>query len=453
MKTITKKSIFLIAALILAFSGCKKDNYNPIDDEIDYSITVYTNQTGNPDANALQAFIVNDRTPDVIALYGTFKSDGTPDKTLNVRHSKMGSDTVVNFLLDPISGKLHTSILEVGGQRSSILIKYEYPGPQNQTRISLYNYNWNNDSGELIYSAIYERNGENVQGMPDYILGGKTASDFIPTVVAALVVAKGVQLVGAAVVAAIGVKVLVATTVVAAIVVASMNNASAGDLTPQNTPYPENVVHENPIDQDEEYNLPPNPCLTSDLSVTIGIDPGDELVAIAQGGAGGPYNFYWSTNQTGSANTYHSIFAQEDGVYHVVVVDALGCAAYNSVYVGNMTVMQKLSQWGPWRSQNTTLTDDEIEGFVVFSFTGGLDCNCLNISYHEYIDIQEDIHVQFQSFNLCISEYQNDMKYAIDDDNCPPLDPANGEQLTIVSITPSSLLINDDGDIWNCTPF
>jgi hypothetical protein len=45
------------------------------------------------------------------------------------------------------------------------------------------------------------------------------------------------------------------------------------------------------------------------------------------------------------------------------------------------------------------------------------------------------------------------MKYAIDDDNCPPLDPANGEQLTIVSITPSSLLINDDGDIWNCTPF
>jgi hypothetical protein len=442
------------AMMLLGTMACKKETIEDpsVPSTNNFDVTFYTNQTGNPDANGLLALIKSKNSTDEIAIYGSYKSDGYPDKALNVRHYKTDGDTVFNFLLDRQTGRLHTSIMEVNGQRSNVLVKYEYPGPSNHTRISVYDYNWSTQTGVLVYSANYVRKGDGVIGMPNYI---KSTGGFILSVASAILVVEGVTAVGAgigALAVSVGVSgVLVATAVVGTFVVAALTSSEASANDSPQTSYPDGVPTESPVEEDETQNTPPNPCLTSDLNVVLGIDPGNELVAIAQGGAGGPYNFYWSSGQTGTANTYHSIFAQQDGIYYVVAVDQLGCAAFNSEYVGNMTVIEKLKQWGPWRTQNH-INSDGSSGFYVYSFSG-LDCYCLNITEYLYLNMNEDVFESVESFSLCFSENQSEMNFATDDDSCPVLNPESQEQLNVVSISPLSLVINHDGDVFNCVPF
>jgi hypothetical protein len=452
------------AMMLLGTIACKKETIEDpsVPSTNNFDVTFYTNQTGNPDANGLLALIKSKNSTDEIAIYGSYKSDGYPDKALNVRHYKTDGDTVFNFLLDRQTGRLHTTIMEVNGQRSNVLVKYEYPGPSNHTRISVYDYNWSTETGVLVYSANYVRKGDGVIGMPNYI---KSTGGFILSVASAILVVEGVTAVGAgigALAVSVGVSgVLVATAVVGTFVVAALTSSEASANDSPQTSYPDGVPTESPVEEDETQNTPPNPCLTSDLNVVLGIDPGNELVAIAQGGAGGPYNFYWSSGQTGTANTYHSIFAQQDGIYYVVAVDQLGCAAYNSEYVGNMAVFEKMKQWGPWRTQDTgviwenpnTGDDEEVPGFIVFTFTN-LDCLCTTFSFYRYLDVENDIFTLIETENVCLSVGQNEMNFIWGNSSqCPPSIENFEGQFTVVSVAPLSLKLSDSGFIWDCVPF
>jgi hypothetical protein len=136
-------------------------------------------------------------------------------------------------------------------------------------------------------------------------------------------------------VAAAGAAVIAGIVIVGGVLVAITNNANASEPVPQGTPLPPGTPQNNPT-PDPEPELEPlqNPCLTNGVNVTVGVDPGNVLVAIATGGTGGPYTFTWSTGATATAGTYTTLTPSEPGTYSVSVVDANGCAASGSATIG-----------------------------------------------------------------------------------------------------------------------
>lgn len=332
----------VLLAIIVSMNSCRKQDPDPIEGPDEgQSVLFFTNQTNDPEAEALQAILSAGTDGDVIKIYGNFTSTGIPDKPLNVRYEKANNDTVVNFLIDKESGLLHTSIIEVGGTRSNIVLTYEYPEPEDVIRVSAYDYNWSAQSGELLYSALYTKNDDGVEGVPDFMKSFDVGG-FILSVASAIIVVEGVSAVGAVAFSALTVAAgaagaIVTTAVVGGLLVAALSStlANANEISPQDMPYPDGIAPLNPIADSEELNLPANPCMDSSIEVVIGIDPGNQLTAIAQGGDGGMYTFYWSTGETGLSNASHTIMAMEEGEYYVVATDETGCAAYHSVVVGN----------------------------------------------------------------------------------------------------------------------
>jgi hypothetical protein len=115
-----------------------------------------------------------------------------------------------------------------------------------------------------------------------------------------------------------------------------------------------------------------------------------------------------------------------------------------------LTVLEKLINWGPWRTQNF-MTETSLM-YAVFNWNGpGSGCYCLQLSYYfANSGTLED------SFPLCFTQYSNEYTYAVNDDEpCPPdlNNPVDYEIMTIISISQDTLLINDDGEIWTCTPY
>jgi hypothetical protein len=139
----------------------------------------------------------------------------------------------------------------------------------------------------------------------------------------------------AAGVAAVGSSVIIGAVVVGATLFAITNNANASEPVPPGTPLPPGTPQSNPTpDPEPQVPTPVNPCLTNGVNVTVGVDPGNELVAIATGGTGGPYTFSWSTGATATAGTFTTLTPGQPGTYSVSVIDGNGCAAAGSATIG-----------------------------------------------------------------------------------------------------------------------
>lgn len=114
-----------------------------------------------------------------------------------------------------------------------------------------------------------------------------------------------------------------------------------------------------------------------------------------------------------------------------------------------LTVLEKLIEWGPYRTQNFQ-TETGMQ-YAVFEWNSpGSGCYCFQLSYYFLNGALED------SFPLCFTQYTDEYTYATNDDEpCPPdlNNPNDFEIFRIVSITQDSLIINDDGELWLCTPY
>jgi hypothetical protein len=466
--------LLALTGVFLATNGCKKDKENPVED-LGSSITAFTNQTGEPNetANGLQAQVVDNNNGNTVDFYGDFNALGEPDVLNSIRVTRPNSDTVVNYIINPVTKNFERATFEVNGQVLDLIVKFDFPQGDTTMILSHYNYNWVTGVSELYYAGEYYLSNGMVGEAPVFVRQlrlSETNFDWltagvgvgvgigIAEIALATGVIAGVSLVGAAVgsvavaVAAVSSTVIITAVVVGAALV-TISGANASDVLPQNTPTPVGTPVSSP-NQPLPDPLPENPCLTNRVEVTVGVDPGNTLVAIAQGGTYGPYDFYWSDGSTATANTYHSIQPSEPGTYSVVVTDENNCAAAASATIEDsgteLSTLEKLIQWGPWRSQDQEIDNNNNElvpGFVSLSFSMS---GVVSADY-KYIDVVNDQYELVDSYGFCLEQGASDMAFLFDESPCET--PPEGS-LTVSSVTEQGVVINaEGGDILTCTPF
>lgn len=279
---IDKLVLFFLIPFILFSNSCSKKEVTDLTD--DFSITVFTNQSGNPDADALQAQIVNTQQNYQINLYGTFSGGNGFGQTNTVTYHRDGNDTIVYLLLDPGSHKLQTAYIAVSGIKQPWVIKHDYVAGNDSTiTISIYDYDWAANTGELKYQAMYETNNGVRTETPLYA-AFKTDDAFdVGAVGFGFVVAEAVfygtnvsllgTAAGAAIVGAVGtiVSVGLAVAVVGvAIAIISSDNTYAADLEPGDYPLPSNAPVNNPAPPTNNPNNP-TPNLYSHTCDTINV--------------------------------------------------------------------------------------------------------------------------------------------------------------------------------------
>jgi len=149
-----KRILFFVLPLFLAANGCKKDsggNDTPSKD----GYTVYTNQTGNPNADALQAQHVDNENNAITRFYGNFKSDGTPGQLLSATYQKINNDTTVHMITDPATDRLKILFYEVKGVKQPVVMKFDYVlGNDSAFTLSLYTYDWNSKTSTLRFQSL-----------------------------------------------------------------------------------------------------------------------------------------------------------------------------------------------------------------------------------------------------------------------------------------------------------
>lgn len=359
-----------LMGMFAVMSGCEEDE-TPDDPDVNngVEVTVFTNQTGQPNetANGLQAQVSDSNNGSTVDFYGNFDTNGHPNEVSSIRVSRTNSDTVVNYIMNPLTNNFERAVFEVNGQRLNTLVKYDFPAGDTSMVLSHYNYNWSTGQSELIYSEEYFLNGSDLLYFNPMKTDG-TQTDWVG-IAGSIALSAAIVATGAAIgpgIAAVATAIAgagTAVTLTTALVVtalASMNSQASEELTPQNVPTPTGTPVSNAENEDEPEPLPVNPCLNNGVNVTVGIDPGNTLVAIAQGGTYGPYDFYWSDGSTGSANTYHSIQVTDPGTYYAIAVDENGCSGSGFATIGLET------------SDCGTVTD--IDGNVYNTVTIGAQC-------------------------------------------------------------------------------
>jgi len=356
MKKTTLMALLVAMFIAPLFIGCEKDE-TPIDENpVNSNFTVYTNESGEPneEANALQAVYTDELTGDAVDFYGNFDAEGSPLQVQTIRVNQANSDTIINFIINPLTNSFDKAVLEVNGERLETMISFDFPDGDTSMVMSYYDVNWNTGDSELVYSVeMFITNGTIVESPIFYRLAdsqdGGTFVGLLAGIGTGVAVAEtalavgaigGSSLVGtaagvaAAGVAAVGSSVIIGAVVVGATLFAITNNANASEPVPPGTPLPPGTPQSNPTpDPEPQVPTPVNPCLTNGVNVTVGVDPGNELVAIATGGTGGPYTFSWSTGATATAGTFTTLTLGQPGTYSVSVIDGNGCAAAGSATI------------------------------------------------------------------------------------------------------------------------
>lgn len=473
-------STLILFVLLLSVHSCTKDTDEPIEEpitDLGSSLVLYTNQTGDPNASAqgLQAQHIDNNTGNTVDFYGSYNELGEPDILHNLRITRPGSDTIVNLIVDQGTSQIDYAILEVNGEKLDLVVEFDFPQGDSVMVLSQYDYDWDTGTSELYYSGQYVLSDGAVTESPlavrqTQVMSG--ANDWATSVaalgagitIAEIAVATGViagtSLVGTAVgavaaaVAAVGGTVIIGTAAVAA-ALASISSASAGELTPSGEPAPPGTPLSNGPNTILPVPLPNNPCLNNGVQVIVGADDNGEITAIAQGGTG-DYTYNWSDGSSVTTSvSYHTIQAEDYGTYACIVTDENNCADYgNATWAEDgLSTSQKLIEWGPWRTSNLEIEnnqEDLVQGFITLTFSG-LDCECLLVTHYEYTQISSDQYSFVRNFSMCIQQGISDNIFKVDEapDYCD--DPES--TLIISSISESSMVNIIDGDTYTCTPF
>jgi hypothetical protein len=351
MKLSIRALLLVLPLLMLTVNSCKKDDDGPAT----YSLQVYLNQTGNSNANALIAHIENNSDHSVLNFYGTFNIDDTPASLKTITYQKANNDTTVFYIMNDTTGRLETSYISVAGVKDPWVCKYEYIPNNNHAFIfSIYQYDWNTNTGTLKYQATLENNSGTVTHTPTYA-NFKTQSGFfdfltdVPLavgIVETVILATGgegivVAVAGTAVAGACGGILAGAAGLLAlnlALDYILGNDANAA--VPDDVPYPPNTPEQNPtLNNNPNPNLPPNPntaIINFDANMS---QQGDILVFGVSGGTapysyclGFPLNFQQSTVFEGS----HAV-----GDYWITVKDANGVCKSKYIHLdptSNITI-------------------------------------------------------------------------------------------------------------------
>jgi hypothetical protein len=467
----------LLSGMMLLINGCKKDADEPIEEIVEApsgTVTVFTNQTGeaNETADGLQVQVL--AAGNTIDFYGNFDDLSAPDLLKSIRVTRMDSDTIVNFIINEETGNFERAVFELNGEKLDIVVDFDFPAGDTTMILSHYNYNWETGESEMYYAGEYALSGGSVSETPifvrhlpvtadgfDAIWGGVGLGVGIAVAETALAVGAigGASLVGTAAGAVAAAVAAVSSTVIIGVVVvgvalATITNANASDLVPQNTPIPVGTPQGNGQNQALPLPIPVNICIENRVTVIIEAEQDGTLTAIVNGGSG-DYTFSWSDGTTvTTANSYHNLSPASAGTYSVVVMDENDCAgsASGTTFEEGLTTLEKLIQWGPWRSQDLEVENNAeilVDGFATLTFSG-IDCDCLTVANYEYTNIEQDQYSLISAYSFCFEQGNSNSSFLFDEAPCDM--PPEGI-LTVSSITETGAVITGDGELLNCTPF
>jgi uncharacterized protein (TIGR02145 family) len=321
--------IFLVVFFALTLLSCKKDSGVPDDtpDPKANTIQVFKNTTGNPASNSLQAQIINTQYKFTLNLYGTFDANNNPLQVHTVVFKRANNDTTAFLTFDVTTNKLQTVFTEVAGVRQPIVLKHEYiPGNDTSLILSVYNYNWSNNTSQLKFQTLLTVNSQNPrflnQRTMEEILFGLKVGVGVAGIVYTVANAAAI---GTAIAAALpAIAVAAAATGVIILATDLLSHANASELEPMNQPLPIGTPVNNPTNgtQNPTPNLPQSPCNGVLITFSASRDSqGNALIFGATGGVG-PYMY-----AVGNLNFQSSqVFPNPgQGSKAVFVMDSRGC--------------------------------------------------------------------------------------------------------------------------------
>lgn len=328
--------------------SCSKDDGKEKPLEGEGQLTVFKNQTDDPEADALQAQYIGDGNAYTLNFYGLFNENNEPVDVNTITYQKTGSDSIVNLVLDPITKRLASSFVTVNGTKSPIVMKYDYfADAPNAMAVSYYNHDWNGGSSDLLYTVRLERNGDQVNQIPVFAArSAASAADWLIAVgtgigVAEIVAAvsggwSGLSALGtvsAGLVAGVSASGLVTAAAVGATIFALsaiLNESNASELTPADIPYPQNTPVGNPAtgSNNPGPGLPASDCLGTTITFTASMDSEGSILIAGVNGGQAPYTYI-----VNSVMQQSQIFGNNypNGSYTVGVKDANGCISMRIV--------------------------------------------------------------------------------------------------------------------------
>lgn len=321
--------------------GCsKEDTEDGNGQPADPNFTLFKNQTGNPAADALQAQYTSEFSDYKINFYGTFNADGEPTDINTITYQKTNNDTIVNFVLNPVTKRLASSFVTVNNIKSQYVTRYDYPeNNPGAVTVSMYNYDWIGMSSELLFTTNVEKDdnplsegrqhmgetGSNLAWNLGAVATGVAVAEIVSLGGGFSGVAVAAGLIGSVLTSAVAITIItgVAIGVVILAVSAILNKASASEINPRDLPYPPNTKVENPSkDNDPTQHLPQSDCRNTRIKFMASMDGEGSIMLTGIQGGQGPYKYIVDKTVQDS-----QVFSGNypDGSHLVGVVDANGC--------------------------------------------------------------------------------------------------------------------------------
>lgn len=328
MKTCIKKGTTILSLLTL-FLSCSKDDTSTQQPQLS-SFTAYQNQLED-DADALQAqYISPDNT---INLYGVFDADKNPTEIHTITYQKKNSDTVVNMVLEPFTKRISSLFTTINGQKSDIIMKFDYISTTD-LNVSFHKYDWSNNTSENIFSTHLNpeeaANRMTIQqrlGGAAFNIGalavGISAAEIVAAIgggwsaIATLSAAGSALIAGASATAIVGAAAIAATLIFA-------NGVGATTVDISNLPPPSNTILQNPVipANNPAPNLQTPLCFNNNISFQGTMDSVGNIAISGVSGGVFPYKYL-----VGSQLQENPVFPNQypDGSYLLGVKDANGC--------------------------------------------------------------------------------------------------------------------------------
>ena len=341
MKKLLKKVSLLFAVAMVLIVSCSKEEDKAIE-PIASTFTVYKNQTGDVNADALQAQNIDSKG--ILNFYGAFDSESNPIATKTLTYQKANNDTIVNLIINPLTNRLTSSYFSVKGVKSPIIMKFDYIDNSKNIDVSFYNYNWTTETSDLIYASRIENNNGVVTENPFFASKKNMLPTFLEGTLAlgtGLAVAEIVGLVAgtftlsaaaAPVIAAVLATQIVtyAAVGVAVFLISNLAGAAEIDYPPSNSPPKSNTPMINPVSatSNPTSKLQPSSCVNTQMTFRASMDAEGSIMITEVAGGQSPHTYLVSSGFQQSQvfpNKY------KDGSYVVGIKDANGCLSFKLV--------------------------------------------------------------------------------------------------------------------------
>lgn len=345
MKNYLKKLTLLSTVILVSIVSCSKTDEDKTDEDktdepIASNFTVYKNQSDDLNADALQAQNIDKKG--VLNFYGVFDSQKDPTKIRTITYQKTNNDTIVNLIIDPLTNRLASSYFSVKGVNSPVVLKFDYiDGVANAYNLSYFNYNWGNQTSELLFATRVETNNGVASSKPffanrikgdNFKIIAQSLAIGIVVVEVVVPILPGIITAGASVLAAAVAAPVLTAAAVGATLLFLIPKAGAAELnySPSNSPPPSKTPIINPVPaaSNPTPKLQTSSCVNTNMTFRASMDfEGSILISEVTGGKS-PYTY-----TTGSGFQQSQVFSNKykDGSYIVGVKDANGCVSIKLV--------------------------------------------------------------------------------------------------------------------------